>query len=452
MTRITLIMTFMISTFITMPAFSLTFKESKHFLGRTGFQPSNTEISHYLNLTKKQAIDKRIGEIKTYPENPLPTELQTPYISVNLKKINRVERIQLIKEQRKRMQTLQVWWLNEMLTTTSPASENLTLFWHNHFVTSADKVKTPELMAMQNLTLRRNAAGNFRTFLNDILQDPAMLRYLDNQQNRKDKPNENLARELLELFTLGEGNYSENDIKIVASILSGSGFDPKTGLFKFNSNQHDNSHKKIWGQSGHFMPKDLVELILQKQETAELITKKLWDHYITLPIPKDSLKQLSEIFRTEYDIKALITEILNRPEFWSTQNMGTQIKSPIQLIVGLHRQFEALPNNLKQTITIAKQMNQNILYPPNVKGWKVGEDWINTNTLIQRQNFLALQTRGMTLLTKVKNKPATNWQALLIYIENKQQLNASKKVANLDYDEIRAMLNTLFLTPEYQLQ
>jgi len=453
MTRIILITILMLSIIISTPAFSLTFNEAKHFLGRTGFQPSMSEISPYLTLNRKQAIIKRLAEINTYPKTPLPAYFKTPkFNNFDFKKASRTERMQFNKEQRKKMQTLQTWWLNEMLTTTSPMTENLTLFWHNHFVTSAQKVKTPELIAIQNQTCRRNTGGNFRAFLNDILQDPAMLRYLDNQQNRKDRPNENLARELLELFTLGEGNFTEHDIKTVAKILSGSGFDPKTGLFRFNPKQHDRSHKTLWGSSGHFMPKDLVELILQREEAAELITKKLWSRYITLPISKNSLQQLSKIFRKHYDIKTLINAILNQPEFWSTENMGSQIKSPIQLILGLHRQFENLPSNLEQTIKLAKKMNQNILYPPNVKGWKTGEHWIDTNSLIQRQNFLKSQTRGMTLLKKLKNQPDIDWQALLIYSGNRQNFNISKKITNSDYDEIRTILNTLFLRPEYQMQ
>ena len=437
-------------------AMALTFSEAKHFLGRTGFQPSFSEINSYLPLTKEQAIVKRLATIQNKPNTALENNFYPPYsITIDRKQSTRKELMAFNKLQRQRMNQLQQWWLNEMLITHSPMTENLTLFWHNHFVTSANKVRRPELMAMQNLTLRKNAAGNYKNFLKDILQDPAMLFYLDNQRNLKNKPNENLARELLELFTLGEGNYAESDIKTVAKILSGYGLFPKTGEFRFNQKQHDHEPVTLWGKKGTFYLDDLIELILQKTETAELITQKLWTRFISLPIPHATLKKLSSNFRDDYELKPLIREILSQPEFWSADNIGSQIKSPVQLIIGLYRQFEVTPENLKQVVQTSKLMNQNILYPPNVKGWKTGENWINTNTLVQRQNFLMQQTRGMKLLNKIKQMPNENWISLLVEIEDKElsRLNKTfKKAIKQDFDDVRNSLNEVLLMPQYQLQ
>lgn len=431
-------------------AIALSLPEAKHLLGRTGFQPSFSEIQPYLKLTKQQAVDQRVNEINSSSRIPLDHSLKTPYIQkFDFKSASRKERIEFNKLKRQRMKSLQQWWFEEMRSTPSPFTENLTLFWHNHFVTSAKKVRDPEFMAMQNVMLRRNAAGNFGTFLHDVLKDPAMLRYLDNQRNLKNKPNENLARELLELFTLGEGNYVESDIKIVSKILSGSTFDRATGVYKFNPKYHDKSEKNLWEKTGRLLPKDLVELILGKPETANFITKKLWAHFITTPISNNNLKKLAASFRKNYDLKILIAQILKQPEFWNPENQGSKIKSPISLIVGLYRQFEIAPGNPEQVLRLATNMQQNILYPPNVKGWNTGEAWINSNTLLLRQNFLQSQTRGMKLINKIINKPHADWQALLIGT----QVPDTKIFKELDEpDEIRQKINDILLMPEYQMQ
>lgn len=436
-------------------SFALTFSEAKHLLGRTGFAPSFQEINRYLPLNKSQAIETRLQELNTQPNIPLNDDLTVPYsINLDFKRASKKEKMAFNKQQRQRMKALQEWWLREMLTTSSPMTENLTLFWHNHFVTSARKVRRPELIAIQNLTLREHSSGNFKAFLLAILQDAAMLVYLDNHRNLKNKPNENLARELLELFTLGEGNYSEQDIKNVARILSGYGIFRKTGEVRFNQKQHDHGEKILFGKKGNFYLSQLVELILKKPATTEFITKKLWKHYISNPIPRETLKKLAQDFQQTYELKPLIKSILQQPEFWSTANRATQIKSPVQLIVGLNRQFEVVPKNIKPHINALAQMNQNIFYPPNVKGWQTGEAWIDTQTLILRQNYLNSQTRGMNLISIIKAGNNKNWPELLVEKPSKviEKENMQFKIAaSQDFDEIREALNKLLLMPHYQL-
>jgi len=406
-------------------SWGLNAEDARHLLSRTGFTPSFLEIQPYLPLTRTEAINKRLAEVKTHSQQPLPAAFNLPYQLPNLKSKTRAEKKAFRQKIRRQMQQLQAWWLSEMLTTTSPMTENLTLFWHNHFVSSGRKVKMPALMAQQNKTLRLYAAGNFKTFLHAMIKDPALLMYLDNTKNKKDKPNENLARELMELFTLGEGHYTEQDVKQAVQALSGYGVKYRSGEFVFRKKQHNTGLKTIFGKTGDWDGDDLIDLILSRKQTALFITDKLWTRFITTPIPKKVAAKLSGNFYKNYQIKPLLKAILSQPAFWAQSNHGTQIKSPVQLVVGSFRQFELQKTKKMQTmgeksyrflINQTKRMGQNIFYPPNVKGWKTGNAWINTSTLLARQGFENRLMRGMQLKKQLVNINKTNqaWLSLLV--------------------------------------
>lgn len=429
-------------------AYALTTDETRHLLSRTGFPPSFNEVAPYLTLDKNQAIQKRIATLSNSPENNLPEALLNPMESTtDAKELSREERQAINKLQRKRMQQLKEWWFYELLTSQSPFTENLTLFWHNHFVSSANKVKRTELMARQNQLLRRHSSGNFRTLVVAVLQDPAMLAYLDNTQNRKGKANENLARELMELFTLGEGNYTEQDIREVAKALTGYGIDAKTGTFRFNEKLHDSSHKTIFDQTGSWDADEVVNLILARPQASQFIVGKLWSHFIITPIAPSTLAQLSQQFSVEFEIRPIIKAILEHPDFWAPANIGTQVKDPVKLVVGLYRQFNAKPDNLTQLTNLSSQMGQNLLFAPNVKGWQTGEAWINTNSLLARQAFIDLATRGMKLPDAMEeiNQPVDAWLDLLIAkpLQSRIVINRGEP-----WQSIERALND----PSYQLQ
>jgi uncharacterized protein (DUF1800 family) len=408
---------FLLLAFISVNSYALSVSEARHFLSRTGFPPSFSEITPYLALTKAEAVEKRLSEIRLLPEGELSTEFELPYShAFNPKKATKKQKQEHRKMLRKQTKKLKDWWMHELLTTTSPMTENLTLFWHNHFATSSQKVHQPALMAQQNLTIRANAAGNFRDFVKSMVKDPALITYLDNQRNRVNKPNENLARELLELFTLGEGHYSEQDIKEAARALSGESKDWKTGQYKFNEKAHDNTNKTIFKQTGNWDAENLVDLILQNKQASQFITQKLWAHYITTPISDNTLNKLSDRFYKNYELKPLIHNILMQPDFWQPQNVGTQIKSPINLVVGLYRQFEITTTNPRQLVKSTKAMGLNLFTPPNVKGWVSNEDWVTSSSLIKRQSFIQNNLRGMKIPKVIKNKIHTKqaWLDLLI--------------------------------------
>lgn len=406
-------------------SWALSFDDARHLLSRTGFTPSFQEIQPYLPLTRTEAVNKRLADIHTKAQHPLPAIFNLPYHLPNLKNKTRAEKKAFRKKMRQQMQQLQSWWFAEMLTTTSPMTENLTLFWHNHFVSSGRKVKKPALMAQQNKTLRFYAAGNFRTFLHAMIKDSALLVYLDNTKNKKGKPNENLARELMELFTLGEGHYTEQDVKQAVKALSGYGIKYRTGEYVFRKKQHVRGLKTLFGETGDWDGDNFVDLILSRKQTALFVSGKLWSHFITTPIPKKVAAKLGGDFYKNYQIKPLLKAILLQPAFWASSNRGTQIKSPVQLVVGSLRQFELQTPKKMQAmdkksyrvlINQTKRMGQNIFYPPNVKGWKTGKAWINSSTLLVRQGFEYRLMRGMQLnnqLFKI-NKNNHAWLKLLI--------------------------------------
>lgn len=284
---------------------------------------------------------------------------------------------------------LREWWFREMLDTPSPLTERMTLFWHNHFATSQQKVRYGQLMYRQNLTLRKHALGNFGQLLKDIARDPAMVIYLDSAQNRRGQPNENFAREVMELFTLGEGQYSENDIKEVARAFTGWSVDRDNGEFMFRRFAHDGGVKTVFGRTGRFDGNDVLDMLLERPQTAEFITTKLWKEFVSPTPDMEEVHRLARIFRnSRYDIGALMRAMLTSDAFYAAENRATLVKSPVEFVVGTLKQFNIETTYLRPFVFAAAGLGQNVMSPPNVKGWPGGEAWINSSSLLGRKQFL----------------------------------------------------------------
>jgi len=265
----------------------------------------------------------------------------------------------------------------------------MTLFWHNHFVSGQQKVKLAVLMYRQNVTLRANALGSFGDLLHAIARDPAMVIYLDNAQNRKGTPNENFAREVMELFTLGEGNYSEQDIKEAARAFTGWSLDRETGQFMFRRFIHDYGAKTVLGKSGNLDGDDVLDILLSRPETAQFVTRKLWREFVSPDPDEAEVKRIAARFRdSRYDIKVALQALLTSESFYAAENRGVLVKSPVDLVVGTMRQFGMQPGQPVPFAVAAAGMGQNLFSPPNVKGWPGGEAWINASTLLARKQFL----------------------------------------------------------------
>src|SRR6185503_3780150 len=284
-------------------------------------------------------------------------------------------------------QRLGLWWANRMLATRRPLEEKLTLFWHGHFATGENKVRDYRMMLQQNLMLRANASGRLQDLLIGILKDPAMLVYLDNGENVKSHPNENFGRELLELFSMGVGNYTEHDVREAARAFTGWTNDVLT--YKFDAAQHDSGEKTFLGQKGPFNGDDIIRIILEQPVTGEFVAAKIYRYFVREDISPAVRAQLGrEFHQSGYQIKPLMTRILLSKDFYSPASYATQIKSPAHLVVSTYRKM-----GLREVPTVPDfgrmtgGLGQSLFDPPNVAGWAGGRTWITPATLLQRGNM-----------------------------------------------------------------
>jgi uncharacterized protein (DUF1800 family) len=374
------------------PGGALGYDDARHLLNRTGFDATQVEIERFASMTRDQAARKLLSEARTAAVSPPPAwtadtgPLRYPRAG---EQASEMEKKMFQQEQVREGLELRGWWVSEMLATPSPLTERMTLFWHNHFVSSQQKVKLALLMYRQNLTLRANALGNFGELLHAIARDPAMVIYLDSAQNRKGTPNENFAREVMELFTLGEGNYTEQDIKEAARAFTGWSLDRTTGQFVFRRFIHDDGMKTVLGRTGNLDGDQVLDILLAQPQAAEFITRKLWREFVSPDPDAAEVTRIARRFRdSRYDIKVVLNELLTCDAFYAQENRGTLVKSPIDLVVGTLRQFDLRPGESVPFAVAAAGMGQNLFSPPNVKGWPGQETWINSSTLLARKQFL----------------------------------------------------------------
>jgi hypothetical protein len=294
---------------------------------------------------------------------------------------------------------LRGWWLYCMLHSGRPLREKLTLFWHNHFATSIAKVRSTREMFAQNKLLREHALGKFGPFLLAISKDAAMLHWLDSNSNVKGKPNENYAREIMELFSLGVGNYTEKDIREAARAFTGWHTDSDGFGYEFNPRLHDEGDKTILGKTGNWNGDDVVRILLQQPACARFLVRKLYHFYVseTHEPPDSFLEPLAESFRkSDYDIAALLRTMLSSRHFFSDYAFRQRIKGPVEYVLGavraVYREYDTkdkdhqplIQQNLVQQIDA---MGQLLFAPPNVKGWRGAKAWLNTATVLARDNF-----------------------------------------------------------------
>ena len=314
----------------------------------------------------------------------------------------RLRRQQRQRDDRVQMRAVQRWWLTRMIETPRPLEEKMTLFWHGHFATSYRTIENSYQMFTQNQLFRKHALGNFGELMLQIIRDPAMLAYLDNNDSRKDRPNENLARELMELFGLGVGNYTERDIKDGARALTGYTFEGNE--FVFRQQNHDTSHKVILGRSGNLDGDDFVMAILETRAASAFMGWKLYNFfaaetpYEVRDRPSDHNKAIRDLtaamLRSRYKVAPVLKRLFMSEHFYSDAVVNQQIKSPVELVVGSVRSLLAPTRDLSILLDALDLMGQSLFYPPSVAGWAGGRSWINTSTLFVRQNVLAYLLTG----------------------------------------------------------
>ena len=385
---------------------SMTASEVSYVLRKIGFEPSPAEVSPWIGQNRSSLIRAVIGGLNSSPviEFPEWTEFEPRYWGHNDWSENK--RNAFRSARRQEIAELRQWWIKQMLASNSPLAERVVLFWENTFVAGFSGLEEKShAQWMHHKTIREHALGNYREFLLAMVKDPAILIYLDNNENNRESPNENLARELFELFTLGEGNYSENDIKEAARALAGWHVS-EFGKISFIENAwaRDFTRKKIFGEKKNFDGEKLVELILRHPKASEFVVKRLWSEFISLePIPEEALFHLSDAFRKmDYEISELLSVILNSSYFWEDKYRGTSVKSASEFMVGIVRMSQNTDLSISALDAALADMGQTLFDPPDVSGWGYGDYWIDAAKLIERERFQArisdtLTGKGMTV-------------------------------------------------------
>jgi uncharacterized protein DUF1800 len=389
-----------------------------HLAERAGFGAAPDEIARLAALTPQQAVDQLVdyesiaSDLKPFDESVIWDPGMDPFPPSRAEAV-RIARergeglgVKILPEGAQRRlqpvvdkffyglyangietQRLGLWWANRMLTTRRPLEEKLTLFWHGHFATGENKVRDYRMMLRQNEMFRARASATFRELLVGILKDPAMLVYLDNGENIKKHPNENFGRELLELFTMGVGNYTERDVREAARAFTGWTNDVL--VFKFDADQHDSGEKAFLGRTGAFNGEDIVDIILAQPVTAEFMAAKIYRFFVREEIEGTLKTELGRTYRDSgYRMKPLLKRIFLSRDFYSPRTVATQIKSPVQLVVSTYKKL-----SLREVPTIPDfgrmtgSLGQSLLDPPNVAGWAGGRTWITPSTLLNRGNL-----------------------------------------------------------------
>jgi uncharacterized protein (DUF1800 family) len=298
------------------------------------------------------------------------------------------QRQEMRKIVKQKNRSLNLAWMKKLLETKNVLLEKQTLFWHNHF---ACRVQHPYLMQELNNIHRRFAFANFRDLLVEVSKSPAMLLYLNNQQNRKEHPNENFARELMELFTLGRGNYTESDVQEAARAFTGWAFNKATGEFEFREKVHDEGEKNIFNRKGNFGGEDVINMIMSNKQTAVFICRKMYRYYVNENVNEAHVKELADFYyQNQCNTGALLKKIFSSPWFYSPENIGCNIKSPVEFIVGLSRQFSIKYSDDNFLLKMQNALGQTLFSPPNVAGWPGGKNFIDSSTLLLRMRLPSL--------------------------------------------------------------
>lgn len=370
--------------------FSLTLYETKHLLNRVHFSYNTDDIKKFLPLSKQESVTLLLKEAKNKDTYPFPLNIKEISLNKNnSKKLTFEQRKEIRIIRKEKMKEISIWWNKMMLDSKFSFRERMVLFWHSLLTSEYKVVKNPYMMYKQNSLYRSEAVGNFENLINKSSKDLAMLVYLDNNSNIKDAPNENYARELMELFTLGEGNYEEKDIKEAARAFTGWKVRKRTLGFKKIKKYHDNEFKTFLNKTGNFDGEDIIRIILEKDRASEYLVSRLYETFISNNINLSLVKTISKKFKSSnYEISVALNELFLSDDFWNKDNL--LIKSPVEYTIGAIKQLELKPTfkEFEYLLKIQKKLGQELFNPPSVKGWEEGKNWIDSSSLIYRQKFI----------------------------------------------------------------
>ncbi len=365
-------------------------REVEHLLNRAGFGGNTFAIRKGVKAGQQDLVRRLVAgdkESKPYRYEPVVPNLDR--LRSPDEEIRRRERNRLRTQNRDQAGEFLGWWVGRMVQGENPLRERMTLFWHGFFTSDVKKVRLSNLMIDQNELFRRHALGNYGALLGEVLRDPAMLIYLDNISNTKGNPNENLARELMELFSLGEGNYTEEDIREVARALTGYGIG-KQRQFQLHSGEHDFGAKTILGQTGRHDAGDVVDILLDQPACARWVAGSIITYLEGTPPSEERLGHYASLLREEYyELAPMLTELFTDPMFYRPEVVGARVSSPIDFLVGSCRRLGADVDG-QLIVRGAGMLGMSLFEPPNVKGWNEGLPWVTTATLMNRGNLMGV--------------------------------------------------------------
>jgi uncharacterized protein (DUF1800 family) len=401
----------------------------KHLYARAGFGIRFEDLRDHEGWSTKKAVRKLLKASEI--QEPIIVLIENIDLRVHPKDQTDEEKRLLQEDRNKQEKTLNEAWMKQLSETEAQLREKMTLFWHNHF---ACNIGNAFFAQQLNNIERDNALGNFKTMLLQVSQSPAMLQFLNNQQNQKGHPNENFARELMELFTLGRGNYTEQDIKESARAFTGWAYDGKTGEYAFKPKAHDDGIKTFLGTTGPFAGDDIINIITSNRQTAVFICTKLYKFLVNDVPDKDHVNQMADVFyNAKYEIKPLLEFVFLSDWFYDDKNIGNLIKSPVEFLTGLNRQFYITYQNPDVLMQFQRTLGQVLFRPPNVAGWPGGKNWIDSSSLMYRIKMPSTILNAGYIDFTGKADPED--EAYLAAVK-KQQLTTIKKVqAQPDWDK-----------------
>lgn len=455
-------------------------RQIKHLYARAGFGIRFEDLHDYANWSIKKTV-KKLFETSavSQPITVVDENLDLRYH----KDMTEEEKKTISTLRNKQEKALNNAWFNQMTTTNAQLREKMTLFWHNHF---ACNIGNSYYEQQLNNIERANALGNFKTMLIQVSQAPGMLQFLNNQQNSKNHPNENFARELMELFTLGRGHYTEHDIRESARSFTGWQYDGKTAAFAFRPYAHDTGVKTFMNSTANFCGEDIIDIIVKNPLTAKYISTKLYK-YLVNEIPDEKhINQMTEVFyKNNYEITPLLQFVFLSDWFYEDKNIGNLVKSPVEFLVGLNRQFYVTYQNPDVLLQFQRTLGQVLFRPPNVAGWPGGRSWIDSSSLMYRMKipstvlsagvidfsgkatpedeaYLATMRRQTFNVIK-RTQAVPNWDKFLqkiplktshldiaqYMLEPKMNPNIAAEVNKAS--DVKTMVIQLVSTPEYQL-
>ncbi len=443
-----------------------------HIHNRFGFGANGKELKTLRPQTFDSILSSQQVSLLNVPYNEMTKARQNRITKEDKRAFKEISKVKL-KE-------LQVEWMMQMLRSESMVQEKMSLFWHHHF---ACIIKNPLHASQFSNVIMKNALGDFRKLLLGVSQSAAMINFLHSKQNVKSQPNEDFARELLELFTLGRGNeYSEQDIQEIARCFTGwkAKFD---GSFFIKENQHDYGQKTIFGVTDNFGGEEVIHLILKKKACARFISKSVYQYFVNHKVNEKELDEITEVFyASDYDIKSLISAIVDAEWFYKDEHVMSLIKSPVQMMVHMGRHFRLRNKKIQPWLKLGKVLDQQLYKPLNVEGWKMDKEWIDSNSLpirlrlpsvlltdglleiVEKPDYDSNPNTGMTRGRKTESSRlgfSKDWayffhvnegeDVLTLLFNGKLSAQAQTFLQARNFDSQKELVIQLMSLPEYQL-